>query len=72
MRIRSLMVEVDKKTRFYFSTNRNNKGEDVYDMRLYVVRKENVSVETHYFVEEAPAGLIKPLKSYIDGLIREG
>ena len=71
MKIRSLIVDVDDKTGFYFSTHRNRAGEEVYDMRLYVQRSEKVSNEIHYFIEEPPAGLIKPIAAYIDGLIKE-
>ena len=71
MRIRSLIVDVDDKTGFYFSTHKDDAGKEFYDMRLYVQRNEKVSNETHYFIEEPPAGLIKPLKAFIDGLIKE-
>lgn len=72
MKICNLIVELDDKSGFYFSTHRNADGEDVHDMRLYVQRSEKVSNEIHYFIEEPPAGLIKPLEAFIDGLIKEG
>lgn len=72
MKIRNLIVELDDKSGFYFSTHKNDAGEDVHDMRLYVQRSEKVSNEIHYFIEEPPAGLIKPLEAFIDGLIKEG
>ena len=71
MKIRKMLIELDAKTGFYFSTNVGEDGQDKYDMRLYVQRSENVSNETHYFIAEPPAGLIKPLEAFIAGLIKE-
>ena len=71
MRIRNLQVELDGTTKFYFATYKNEAGEEVYDMRLNVQRSEKVSNETHYFIEEPPAELIKPLEAFINKLIKE-
>ena len=71
MRLQYLQVKIDDRSGFYFATHKNDAGEDVYDMRLYVQRSEKVSNERHYFIEEPPPELLKPIEDYIKKLISE-
>ena len=71
MKIRSLIVDVDDKAKFYFSTHENDAGKEIYDMRLYKQRNERVSNELCYFINEPPPELLKPIEYYITKLINE-
>lgn len=71
MRLKYLQVKIDDKSEFFFTTYANYEGKDVYDMKLYVQRNENVSTETYYFIEEPPPELLKPIEDYIKKLISE-
>ena len=71
MKIKKLLVEVDAKTGFYFSTYTGDDGQEKYDMRLYKIHSRTMRGDTRYKIEEPPAGLIKPIAAYIDGLIKE-
>lgn len=70
MRLRKLDLE-DGEWRLSFSTHRDESGKDVYDMRL-LKRGKLKNIETYYFIEEVPAGLIKPLEAFMNELIKEG
>lgn len=72
MRIKKLLIEVDKDKGFYFATYTGDDGSDKYDMRLYKIRSRTTRNDVRYKIEEPPAGLIKPLEAFIDGLIKEG
>lgn len=72
MKIKKLLVEIDKKTGFYFSTYTGEDGTEKYDMRLYTIRSRTSLRDTRYTIEEPPADLINPIVAYIDGLIKEG
>lgn len=71
MRIKKLLIELDDKRGFYFSTYQGDDGADKYDMRLYRLRSRSTRDDVRYEIAEPPAGLIKPLKQFIDGLIKE-
>lgn len=72
MRIKKLLIEVDNDKGFYFATYKGDDGSDKYDMRLYKIRSRTTRNDVRYTIEEPPAGLIKPLEAFIDGLIKEG
>lgn len=71
MRLKYLQVKIDDKSEFFFTTYANHEGKDVYDMKLHVERSDTVSTETHYFIEEPPPELLKPIEEYITKLISE-
>ncbi|MBR0060983.1 MAG: hypothetical protein IJP68_05830 [Selenomonadaceae bacterium] len=71
MKIRKMLIELDAKTGFYFSTYTGDDGEDKYDMRLYKIKSRSTRDDVRYEIAEPPAGLIKPLEAFIAGLIKE-
>ncbi len=71
MKIKKMLIEIDERTGFYFSTYAGDDGQEKYDMRLYEKSGRNYHCDTCYKIEEPPAGLIKPLKQFIAGLIKE-
>ncbi|MBR0060245.1 MAG: hypothetical protein IJP68_02085 [Selenomonadaceae bacterium] len=71
MKINKMLIELDEKTGFYFSTYTGDDGAEKYDMRLYKIKSRSTRNDVRYQIEEPPAGLIKPLEQFIAGLIKE-
>ena len=71
MRLQYLQVKIDDRSGFYFATYVNHEGKVVYDMKLHFKRSDAVSTERHYFIEEPPPELLKPIEDYITKLINE-
>jgi len=71
MKIKRLLIEIDERTGFYFSTYTGDDGQEKYDMRLYKIYSRTMRGDTRYKIEEPPPELLKPIEYYITKLINE-